>query len=287
MTAGGNVPAEPGRRAGQGTGPPLVLPCHFGEWLQGRLGPGGPVALVTLLPRGAGMLARRQAGALADCRFGSGAGRLPLPLLRRFLAGLGLPVRGRFILRPRFPPGSGTGMSTAALMAVAALAGYRGPPEALARVCVATEGASDPLMFPAPDRLLWASREGRVLGRLPVPPRAHLLAGFWGPPERTQATDGNYDDISDLTAAWAAGPDLAGCAALASESARRCQARRRQTGDPTEALALALGALGWARSHSGPARALIFAPGSVPGGGAAALHEAGLRSVQVLTTGGR
>jgi hypothetical protein len=233
------------------------------------------------------MRARRQAGALAPCRFGAGAGRLSLPVLRRFLADLGLPPRGRFLLWPRFPPGSGTGMSTAALLAVAKLAGYRGPPEPLARICVATEGASDPLMFPAPDRLLWASREGRVLGRMPAPPAAQLLAGFWGPSERTQPSDGNYDDISDLAAAWAAGPDLAGCAALASESARRCQARRGRDGDPTAALARDLGALGWARSHSGPARALIFAPGRVPADGVAALRGAGLRDAQILTTGSR
>ncbi len=263
----------------------MVLPCHFGEWLQGRLGASGPVALVTLVPRGIGMRARRQSGVLAPCWFGTGAGRLPLPVLRRFLADLGQPATGRFELRPRFVPGSGTGMSTSALLAVAALAGYRGSPAVLARACLAAEGASDPLMYAAPDQLLWASRLGRILGHLPPPPRAQLLAGFWGPPERTRSADDDYDDISDLVAGWAAGPDLAVCAALASESARRCQERRGPSADPTATLARELGALGWARSHSGPARVLIFSPGALPTSAAAALRSAGLRGIQILATG--
>jgi hypothetical protein len=51
-------------------------------------------------------------------------------------------------------------------------------------------------------------------------------------------------------------------------------------------LARELGALGYARAHTGPARALIFAPGKVPGGAGAALQEAGLRDVLRFRTGG-
>jgi hypothetical protein len=265
----------------------LRLPCHFGEWLQGRLGREGPIALVTLMPRFSGMQAHRQPGALAPCRFGGGSGRLSLPLLRRFLKDLGLPVTGRFLLRPSFVPGSGTGMSTASLLAVAALAGYRGTAMRLAQGCVAAEGASDPLMFRQPDHLLWASREARLLSVMPPPPQAHLLTGFWGPPEPTRARDNGYADISDLVRAWVRARGLAGCAALASESAARCQALRGPFDDPTAHLARDLGALGWARSHSGPARALIFAPGQVPRAGLQALRAAGLRDVRLMITGSR
>ncbi|MEZ5797565.1 MAG: propanediol utilization protein [Paracoccaceae bacterium] len=265
----------------------IALPCHFGEWVQGRLGPEGPVALITLLPRGAGMTARMRPAAAVGCRFAGGRGAIPLPRLRRFLADLGLPHRGRFLLSPRFVPGSGTGMSTAALLAVAALAGFRGPVEVLVRACLAAEGASDPLMHAAPDCLLWASRLGRVLRPMPPPPRAQLLAGFWGPPLPTRATDSAYADISDLAEEWARAPGLAACAALASESARRCQARRGPDDDPTPALARKLGALGWARSHSGSARALIYAPGTVPPVAMQALRAAGLRGLQLLDTGSR
>jgi hypothetical protein len=51
-------------------------------------------------------------------------------------------------------------------------------------------------------------------------------------------------------------------------------------------LARDLGALGYARAHTGPARALIFAPGKVPNGAGAALKEAGLRDVLHFRTGG-
>lgn len=281
MTAGASVTADP-----LPPGARIALPCHFGEWLQGRIGPSGPVGLVTLLPAVTGMTGRRRAGALAACRFGQGAGFIPLPRLRRFLADLGLPPEGRFQLRPRFTPGSGTGMSTASLLAVARLAGYAGPRDRLVRACLRAEGASDPLMLEHPDCHLWASRRGEVLQALPPPPRAHLLVGFWGPPERTRAEDTDYADISDLVSDWARAPGLADCARLASESARRCQARRGPASEPTADLARALGAQGFARSHSGPARALIFAPGTVPPDGPRILRAAGYTGVETFPTAG-
>lgn len=260
---------------------PIFLPCHFGEWLQGRLGQQGPLALVTLVPRGVALTAwRSPARGLACHAIGHGA--LPPAVLARFGRALG-PVQGRTLLRLPYPPGMGTGMSTAGLLAVA---GASFAPEALARACIAAEGASDPLMYPAPAQLLWAPRMGQILGGLPPQPRAHLLAGFWGPSRPTRPDDQDYDDISDLVMAWQAGGDLAHCAALASESARRCLARRGPLGDPTEALACDLGALGFAISHSGAARALIFAPGKAPTQAVARLREAGLRGVHRLVTCG-
>ncbi|MBM3615803.1 MAG: propanediol utilization protein [Alphaproteobacteria bacterium] len=260
---------------------PIFLPCHFGEWLQGRLGPQGPLALVTLMPKGVALTAwRHPARALACHAIGYGA--LPPAVLVRFGRTLG-PVQSRTFLRLPYPPGMGTGMSTAGLLAAA---GVGFAPEVLARACIAAEGASDPLMYPLPARLLWAPRLGQVLGELPPQPRAHLLAGFWGPPRPTRAGDQDYDDISDLVTAWQAGGDLAHFAALASESARRCLARRGPVGDPTEALACDLGALGFAISHSGAARALIFRPGQVPPQAVARLREAGLRGVHQLATCG-
>jgi uncharacterized protein involved in propanediol utilization len=266
----------------------LRQPCHFGEWVQGRLGPEGPVVLVTLMPRDLDMLAtRRPSAGFRVATPGMPAGfPAPAPTLRRFLRGLGLAVSGTHALRPAVPPGLGTGASTAALVALARLAGFRGPPGVLARACLSVEGASDPVMYSRPDRLLWASRRGQVLGVLPPLPRAQLLTGFFGPPLPTQAADQDYDDVSDLVAAWGRARALSDRAAIARDSAARCLARRGPTGDPTAHLARDLGALGWAASHSGAARALIFAPGEMPRHGAALLREAGLRGVRVLVTGG-
>ncbi|WP_233516971.1 propanediol utilization protein [Pseudotabrizicola alkalilacus] len=261
--------------------------CHFGEWLQGRMGADGPVVLVTLRPDGVFLRARRRASSRLSVKTPHMPAGFPVPLqvLRRFLSDLNLPLTGAYHLHPAFPPGLGTGASTAALVAIARLAGYCGPPALLARACVAAEGASDPLMFNHPDRLIWSSREGKVLTQGPALPRAHLLGGFFGPPLQTRATDSAYDDISDLAAAWQRARNLADCAAIARDSATRCLSRRGPPDDPTAQLARDLGALGWSASHSGAARALIFAPGEVPRHAAARMREAGLRNVRPLFTG--
>jgi hypothetical protein len=264
---------------------PIRLPCHFGEWLQGRMGDDGPVALVTLVPQGVSVWAKAAADHGLHCH-AAGHGPLSPALLARLATGLGLAgLQGRVTLRLPFAPGLGTGMSTAGLLAVAHLAG-RFSPRHLAAACIHAEGASDPLMLEKPDRILWASRLGHGLATLPPLPRAHLLAGFWGPARPTDGHDHDYDDISDLVAAWRVRSSLADKAALARQSAQRCLARRGPFADPTDQLARDLGALGWAMSHSGAARALIFAPGTLPPHGAALCREAGLRGVTTLATGG-
>ncbi|MDO8882565.1 MAG: propanediol utilization protein [Pseudotabrizicola sp.] len=266
----------------------LRQPCHFGEWLQGRIGPLGPVALVTLLPDRLNLTAKVRPSARLLVKTLGTLPTFPVSSLRlmRFLQTLNLPVRGAYEISLAFPPGLGTGASTATLIAIARLAGFCGSPAQLARACIATEGASDPLMYPVSDRLLWASRNGTVLRRLPPAPRAHLLTGFVGPALPTDPADQDYDDISDLVVAWSEAKSLPDFVALSQESARRCLARRGPTDDPTDAVARELGALGWATSHSGAARALIFAPGSLPIHGAAALCEAGFYGVQEQSTGG-
>lgn len=263
---------------------PLWLGCHFGEWVQGRLGPDGPVALITLVPDQPRVAAWWQAARGLACH-AVGHGTIRPATLARLNQALGGGLRGSVRLRLPYPPGLGTGMSTAGLMAVARLAGGAKPsPQALARACVRAEAASDPLMFDQPSRLLWAPRVGQILGLLPPPPRAVLLAGFWGPPRATDGADQDYDDVSDLIADWRADVSLARAAALASESARRCVARRGPPDDPTARLAQELGAYGWTMSHSGAARTLVLAPGSVPRHAVERLREAGFRGVHLLTS---
>lgn len=252
---------------------------HFGEWLQGRLGAGGPVVLVTLQPGGIELRARYLPDRDGELVLGDDA---PVSAARAglLLDGLGLRLGGRVTFDLPFAPGLGTGMSTAALIALARLAGFAGPPEQVARACIMAEGASDPLMYPRADRLLWASREGRVVERLSPPPPVHLVGGVFGPAVTTDAGDADYDDIGDLIAAWSRRDDAAWRAAIASESAARCIARRGPAGDPTADLARDLRALGWVASHSGPARALVFAPDAAPRHGIAALAEAGLEQAR-------
>lgn len=257
---------------------------HFGEWLQGRLGPDGPVALVTLPCAAVGVEATLTPRPGRGLRLRGGQA----DAAARLLAGLGVALEGEVTLRPRAAaPGLGTGVSTASLVALARLAGWRGPALTLARACVGVEGASDPLMFAAPERVLWASRAGRVLGWMPAVPGFAALGGFVGPPRPTDATDDGFDDIADLVARWRGARRLRDFAAIASESASRCVARRGPAGDPTAALAARLGALGWTAAHTGAARALIFAPGCVPAGAGDALRAAGLRDVIRFDGGAR
>ena len=70
----------------------------------------------------------------------------------------------------------------------------------IARACVAAEGASDSLMFPRAERLLFAPRLGQVLRPLPALPRFVVAGGFLGPGQRTRAEDEDFPDIADLVA---------------------------------------------------------------------------------------
>ncbi|MXQ09046.1 hypothetical protein GQ651_14455 [Alphaproteobacteria bacterium GH1-50] len=202
---------------------------------------------------------------------------------RAILEKLGLP-EGRFRLSAEMPPGGGAGASTAALVALARAAGDTG--DGLARACLGVEGASDPLMLKAPDRVLWAPRRAEVIAPVAPPPPAVIVGGFWGAPSRTQAQDIDFPDIADLVADWARARSLADVAAIASASAVRTTAHRGPEGDPTPDLARALGAFGHLRAHTGSARGLIFAPGHVPEGVEAALAEAGVTGVLTFATGG-
>ena len=260
--------------------PAARVPGHFGEWMQGRLGPGGPVALVTLA-----------CPALAVTAPGSGPGidrLLPPRAVAGFGRALGLGPVTWPALDPDMPMGAGAGASTACLVASAQAAGWQGAAQALARACLEVEGATDPLMHPAPDRLLWAPRAARVIEELDPPPPCEIVGGYLGAPQRTDPEDTGFPDIADLVPFWRAATeraDLAAVAGIATESARRCTALRGPE-DPIDALARDLGALGHARAHTGTARALIFAPGKVPDGAAQALHDAGLTGVLTFATGG-
>ena len=263
---------------------------HFGELIQGRLGAEGPVALVTLPCPAFETRCLWRPGARA-LHQPPGAAALTPGAAWRLLARLRLPARGVFRLAGGPPPGGGAGASTAARVALALCAARAArlpppDPDRLARACLESEGASDPLMYPEPARLLWASREARILARLPAPPRLAVIGGFLGPPRRTDPRDRAFPDIADLAAAWpAAAASPAGAARLASESARRLLALRGEA-DPTEALAGRLGALGFALAHTGSARALLFPPGAVPGGAAAALRAAGFARIIRFELGG-
>ena len=254
---------------------------HFGEWIQGRVG--GTVALVTMACREKGAAASWQDArhlAIDDTTGLVGAARA-----RVFLSALGLPERGVIRVVPDLPAGAGAGMSTAALVALARAAGAG--EDGIAAACLAVEGAVDPIMLAAPEAVLWAPRKAVTLAPLPKAPRAEILGGLWGPPVPTDPRDMAFPEVDDLIAAWGSGPDLPEAARLASLSAARTTAFRGPRADPTSAFVDTLGALGWARAHTGSARGLVFRPGEVPAGAEHALIAAGYRHVFRFLTGGR
>lgn len=251
---------------------------HFGELLQGRLGADGPLALVSL-PCPALFV-----------EIGDTQGReitYPPNWLPELSVQLDLPAPAMPpVLRATMTPGAGAGASTASLVALARAMGYAGGPERLAKACRAIEGASDPLMHPAPERLLFAPREARILRNFAPLPAFEVVGGFWGAPQRTDPSDVDFPDIADLVADWFGLSHLAHMAELASESARRTLAHRGPADDPTEDLARDLGALGWCTAHTGSARGLIFAPGLAPPRAAQALVEAGFEQILHFSAGG-
>jgi hypothetical protein len=277
------LPLSPGRRIWSVMRDDLTLPDarpalqvagHFGELVQGRLGPAGPVVVISL-PCPAPVVAARL-----------GAGALP-PGGVALLAALGLVRPAGLDWRALVPPGGGAGTSTAALVALARVAGWQGAPAVLAAACVGAEGASDPLMFARPERVVFASRLGRVLGALPAMAEVEVVGGFWGAEVATDPACDRFPDVADLVAAWpGACGTVAGLAGLTTESARRTLALRGPANDPTARLAAGLGAAGWAIAHTGSARALLFAPGAVPERAEARLAVAGFRQVLRFRAGG-
>ncbi|MBK5934193.1 threonine kinase [Rhodovulum imhoffii] len=251
---------------------------HFGEFLQGRLGPGGAIVLITLpCP-----VLRAHAVWQPGRGFGFWQGARPVlrlaDLRALFARALGTAPFGRARLSCTMPPGGGAGASTAARLAL--LRCLRPNLQNEAGLCLSLEGATDPLMIEAPERTLWAPRAARAVASLPPLPAFDVLGGFAGPGQRTDPSDSRFADISDLVIRWKTGPDRAALADLATESARRNHALRGGA-DPAPVLALGrrMGALGLASAHTGAAQALLFAPGTIPPEARAAMQDAGLSHI--------
>ena len=115
-----------------------------------------------------------------------------------------------------------------------------------------------------------------------------MIGGFAGAPQRTRADDRRFPDIADLVTLWAEAAergDRAALARLASTSADRSLTLRGGIIPPFGALVQATGALGHAIAHTGSARALLFAPETIPPGTADLLRQAGFRRIVRFRTG--
>ena len=260
---------------------------HFGEWLQGRLGPDGPLALISVpcplfhcdaMVEDAEVTSFQGHGiALNADQMETLLGRLDVSLPKRITVQSTIPVR------------AGLGASTASILSVIkALSGDTLSVDQTARICVEIEGATDPLMFDQFEGLLWASRSATLIERLPAPPKFEIGGGRWGQGLATDATDLKFPDIADLVVSWrdaVAHGSHEKIASLATESADRTTTLRGPQDDPSQEIARELGALGYVRAHTGSARGFLFSPDQAPANALTRLAEAGLTNTCKFLTG--
>lgn len=264
------------------------VPGHFGELVQGRLGPCGPVALVTLpCPV-----------LVSEARFSPAWGPLEVATAdsAKIAAAAGRVLRlvapegwgGRLEIGRASKPGSGAGSSTAEVLAtIRAVAGAFGRgfgPDEEAALCLAAEGAVDPLMHAG--TVLFASREARVVRRLGDLPAARVVGGFAGPGAATNPADDGFPDMAPVFAGLAEAIAAGDAAAMAD--AARVSAEANQARNPNPAWQAVLragrevGALGPIVAHTGSAIGLILSPDTPPGPARQALAAIGLGGIIVF-----
>jgi uncharacterized protein involved in propanediol utilization len=252
---------------------------HFGELLQGAIateGSDGFDEIVVTLPapifRCRAVFRPAAEAALSvlphDGWKARKAARLALRQLGRDGAG------GVLVLENRTPAGIGAGSSTldvvATIRAVAAACGASLPDEMVARIAVAAEGASDPIMFPASPVPVFAFRRAAVPLSLPgaLPP-LRVLGFCDGAPVdslamRRRFTPARLADYAGLIGRLRDAidhGDTAAVGAVASASARLGQDHlRKENLDAAFAVAARHGAAGVCVAHSGSLTGLLFDP---------------------------
>ncbi|WP_052245409.1 hypothetical protein [Halocynthiibacter namhaensis] len=270
-----------------------IVSGHFGELLQGRMGGSGRVALISLPCSALKLKMTHRESADFSVQFhdpigtrGDGMSYHVAELLRN----LGQSVCGQYSFTSDMPAGGGAGVSTTILVAICRQAGLSDPHE-IARHCHQIEGATDPLMFDHAERFLWASRQVEKLEELPALPAFTVIGGFGPDLRRTDPQVSDFPDITDLLARWrqaALAQDLPALGVLTSLSAQRVLTQQGLWDDDRiRQVARDLGALGIVVAHTGAARGLIFAPGTVPAKAQNAFEDAGFSSVVQFNAGGR
>lgn len=239
---------------------------HFGEFVQGRIGPDGPLALITVpAPKlqthvryvpATGALTCKDPHSDKMCR----AGRM---LLDRFGA---VDALGRLQISRPIVPALGAGTPTAdilcALCAIGLQRGFYLKPEEEAEICLAADGAVDPLMFR--DTVLFAPRTAWVLRVLPALPAFEPHGVFAGDGVPTDPVETDFQDMHDAFRMLEDGLDRGDLTVLAR--AARISAEANQARNPNPLwddilrIGRATGSLGPMVAHTGSAIGLIYAP---------------------------
>ncbi|MBK0397656.1 propanediol utilization protein [Limibaculum sp. M0105] len=258
---------------------------HFGELAQGLASPGGTVALVTL-PCPALVTEVTFRPAPGPPTSGEPVSRKALDAARATLARLGrADWGGEILIRRACPPGLGAGTSTAEALgtvrAVAAAFGQQFSPDDEAALCLAAEGAVDPLMHEC--TTLFASRQGRVLRRLPPLPGLAVAGGFAGAARITDPADKDFPPMGDVFEAIEAALSDGDLRALGVAATRSAAANQTRNPNPAweavQEISRDVGALGVCVAHTGSAIALLLDPGNDPTVLLPRLSDAGLQHI--------
>ncbi|WP_031034181.1 GHMP kinase [Streptomyces sp. NRRL F-5650] len=260
--------------------------CHHGEILQGvfRDARGLPCPALVTLPVNVRASAARfthRPGSPSDEVTVTPGGRTKaraaaVLAVRACAARRGAePCGGELTLTGDLPLGLGMGSSTsdviATVRAVADSWGVRLPPDAIARLSVRAEGASDPLMH-GPRPLLFAQREGRVLETLgrALPPAVVVGCALGGgepvdtlalPVSARDEDLAAYEHLRRMLRRAVTDADTALLGRVGTASARLRQRVLRHREFPAlTAIADRTGAAGVQIAHSGNVAGLLFDP---------------------------
>jgi hypothetical protein len=257
---------------------------HFGEFIQGRFDPNGPLVLITVPNANRKVRVEYAPGPFKVEQ--NGTRSYPKEVVSKIFSVLNHAHEGQFKVNIDMPEGCGLGSSTAARIAFLLSINPDLSPEFLAQSCIADEGASDPIMFSKPEKLLWAPRQGKIIRTLPKLPKITCIGGLYGVPQRTDPNDLNFPIITDLIREWEfpnkTPTDLG---EICSESSKRTLKLKGHTNDPTRALSKDLGALGYSIAHTGSVRNFIFPYNAVPNKAKKHLQKAGFTHVQEFSLG--
>ena len=268
----------------------MQTPCdisiagHFGEFLQGQMGPTGDVVLISLPCPNLRVHLSRRAGEFAIMQ--SPQQILSADQIGTLFEQCNAKYDGHFQLSHDMPAGGGAGASTAARVAFLRMLAPDLTPEEIASACFQSEGAVDPLMFPNTRQYLWASRKGLVKDTFGPLPRGRIIGGFVPHSEHTDASDNNFADISDLVTKWAEIKTLDHLANLSTISAKRNLGLRQPGYDPSLDILAKTGALGIVIAHTGSARGFIFHEDAAPTNIVDILRDSNFTHIVDFTFGG-
>ena len=262
----------------------VTINGHFGEFMQGRLEIKGPVVLITLPS-----LVHKVQVTFTSGNFDvsqKGSRYYTQSVISNLLNHLKLQANGKFDISLFMPEACGTGSSTATRVAILRAVRPRMSTKTLVETCLLDEGASDPVMYSSPERLLWAPRLGKVLKQLPVLPKISCIGGFYGSPMKTNPNDKDFPIIKDLVDLWSLPRKTDKfLAELCSESSSRTIFHRNLQDDPTKVIAKKIKALGFSIAHTGSVRNFIFPYNQIPEGTKNILIDSGFRGIETFSLG--